>query len=238
MFSKFHFTRIFQRVTGLSPGRFLSALRIQRAKHLLAETSLNVADISALVGYNSVGTFSTRFARSIGHSPTAYRRLVGTPRDHGMGAEAFDAGSAVIRGNVRAHPGIAEQPMFVGLFADRIRAGRPVRCAILARPGPFRFERVPRGTWYLVAQTIGAGAGRPGRPDMFPGLPPVDARGPVTIHRDTAEEVVDLRPAPRPYGDPAVLLALLDAPELVQRVAPVGAGRRSVDAVGTGPLAA
>src|SRR5437870_395167 len=30
MFSKFHFTRLFQRLTGVSPGRFLSALRLQR----------------------------------------------------------------------------------------------------------------------------------------------------------------------------------------------------------------
>ena len=63
MFSKFHFTRIFQRVTGVSPGRFLSALRLQRAKQLLVSTSLNVADISLRVGYNSVGTFSSRFTR-------------------------------------------------------------------------------------------------------------------------------------------------------------------------------
>src|SRR5437660_11978338 len=32
MFSKFHFTRLFQRLTGVSPGRFLSALRLQKAK--------------------------------------------------------------------------------------------------------------------------------------------------------------------------------------------------------------
>ena len=55
MFSKFHFTRVFQRVTGVSPGRFLSAMRLQRAKDLLLTTSMNVADISVHVGYNSVG---------------------------------------------------------------------------------------------------------------------------------------------------------------------------------------
>ena len=68
MFSKFHFTRMFQRVTGVSPGRFLSALRLQRAKELLVSTPMNVADISVTVGYNSVGTFSSRFSRSVGMS--------------------------------------------------------------------------------------------------------------------------------------------------------------------------
>src|SRR5436305_4511192 len=77
LFSKFHFTRLFQRLTGVSPGRFLSALRLQRAKQLLVSTSMNVADISVYVGYNSVGTFSSRFSRSVGMSPTAYRRCAG-----------------------------------------------------------------------------------------------------------------------------------------------------------------
>lgn len=75
MFSKFHFTRIFQRVTGISPGRFLSAIRLQEAKRLLTTTRLNVTDISLRVGYNSVGTFSTRFTKSVGLPPTTYRRM-------------------------------------------------------------------------------------------------------------------------------------------------------------------
>ncbi|MFD0592037.1 helix-turn-helix domain-containing protein [Catellatospora coxensis] len=86
MFSKFHFSRMFQRVTGLSPGRFLSALRLQQAKQLLVTTSFNVSDISLRVGYTSVGTFSTRFTRSVGLSPTIYRRRHGiTPRSRPVG---------------------------------------------------------------------------------------------------------------------------------------------------------
>src|SRR5918992_4039442 len=83
MFSKFHFARIFQRTTGVSPGRFLSAVRLQEAKKLLLSTSLSVADISHQVGYSSVGTFSSRFKRSVGLSPTVYRELGGpTPPNH------------------------------------------------------------------------------------------------------------------------------------------------------------
>src|SRR3954468_23765148 len=77
-FSKFHFTRVFQRVTGVSPGRFLSAMRLEEAKRLLLSTTLTVADISHRVGYNSVGTFSSRFRNSVGVSPTTYRQLGGT----------------------------------------------------------------------------------------------------------------------------------------------------------------
>jgi transcriptional regulator GlxA family with amidase domain len=77
LFSRFHFTRVFRQVTGLPPGQFLSALRLERAKQLLTSTSMNVVDISVQVGYSSVGTFSTRFNRSVGMSPTNYRRCFG-----------------------------------------------------------------------------------------------------------------------------------------------------------------
>src|SRR5690348_15734069 len=77
MLSKFHFTRLFQKATGVSPGRFLSAMRLQEAKHLLVTTSMNVAEISYQVGYTSVGTFTTRFRESVGISPTHYRRRRG-----------------------------------------------------------------------------------------------------------------------------------------------------------------
>lgn len=74
LFSKFHFTRVFQRVTGMSPGRYLSAMRLAEAKKLLRSTDLKVIDITYAVGYSSVGTFSTRFASEVGVSPSEYRR--------------------------------------------------------------------------------------------------------------------------------------------------------------------
>lgn len=74
MVSKFHFVRVFRRVTGVTPGRFLSAVRLQEAKSLLLATTLNVSDISAQVGYSSTGSFSQRVSASVGCSPTQYRQ--------------------------------------------------------------------------------------------------------------------------------------------------------------------
>lgn len=74
MYSKFHFSRAFLRVTGVPPRRFLSSLRLQEAMRLLDSTSLTVAEISHRVGYASVGTFGSRFQSSVGVSPTTYRR--------------------------------------------------------------------------------------------------------------------------------------------------------------------
>src|SRR5918999_867311 len=76
MYSKFHFTRMFQSAVGVPPGRFLTGVRIQEAKRLLLSTSLTVKEIAGRVGYSSVGTFSTKFKSSVGFSPTAYRAVV------------------------------------------------------------------------------------------------------------------------------------------------------------------
>src|SRR5699024_1756124 len=73
-FSKFHFSRVFQRMSGDSPGRYLTELRFERAKELLLTTDLRVIDISYEVGFASVGTFSTRFRSRTGLSPSSYRR--------------------------------------------------------------------------------------------------------------------------------------------------------------------
>lgn len=125
MFSKFHFSRIFLRATGLPPGRFLAALRLQRAKHLLISTSYNIADISLRVGYTSVGTFSTRFTRSVGLSPTMYRRQQGVTSQIET-AHAAGTATGSVRGVVHSAAQGSDEPIFAGLFRDRIPEGWPV----------------------------------------------------------------------------------------------------------------
>ena len=56
-FSPYHFNRIFRGLTGIPPIQFHYALRLERAKRLLATTDLGVTDICFEVGYNSLGTF-------------------------------------------------------------------------------------------------------------------------------------------------------------------------------------
>ncbi|MEU4216690.1 helix-turn-helix domain-containing protein [Actinoplanes sp. NPDC026623] len=76
-YSKFHFTRIFPRAPGSPPGRFLSAVRLRKAKQLLTSTSLTVTDISNMVGYTRRRHLQLRFAYSPGraaaHLPAAGR---------------------------------------------------------------------------------------------------------------------------------------------------------------------
>src|SRR6188768_50996 len=51
--SRFYFARQFRDAIGITPGRFLAAIRIHQAKCLLQSTSMRITDISFAVGYNS-----------------------------------------------------------------------------------------------------------------------------------------------------------------------------------------
>lgn len=210
LFSKFHFSRIFQRVTGVSPGRFLSAMRLQEAKRLLVSTSLTVADISLRVGYTSVGTFSSRFTRSVGMSPTTYRRLGGHIPQIPQGGSTESVG-ATIHGRVIRRPEEPDGLIFLGLFPDRIPEGRPARCVVLTRPGPYRLDNVPEGRWYVLTHAVAASPEVAVRHTFVgdQGLS-VGTLGPVTVRQNTTLTGVDVRLNPIRSLDPPVLLALLD----------------------------
>jgi AraC-like DNA-binding protein len=75
MLSPFHFNRIFREITGVSPVRYLYALRIAEAKRLVLTTRLKVIDICYQVGYNSLGSFNNRFVSLVGYSPRRIRNM-------------------------------------------------------------------------------------------------------------------------------------------------------------------
>ena len=72
--SKFHFARVFTKAYGETPRAYLTRRRIERAKDLLRAANLTITEICFLVGFGSVGSFSSRFRELVGMSPSAYRR--------------------------------------------------------------------------------------------------------------------------------------------------------------------
>ncbi|WUH89151.1 AraC family transcriptional regulator [Streptomyces sp. NBC_00433] len=210
--SKFHFLRSFRRTTGVTPGRFLSAVRLAEAKRLLLDTSLKVSDISAQVGYSSIGSFTRRFTESVGLPPTQYRQTAtAVPLPHPQRPASTSRNS--VSGYVRPwRTGRTE--VFVGLFDSPIMQGRPAVCAVLEAPGPFRLTGIPAGTWFLHAATLpepGA-AGCRTRQWRQP-VQLVDCTGPLTMRDQDAaaaerHERVILTPRPAEWFRPPVLLAL------------------------------
>lgn len=68
-----HFSRQFRRAFGEPPHQYLLTRRLERAAALLRTTDRSVAEVCLAVGLTSVGSFTSRFTRTFGLSPTAYR---------------------------------------------------------------------------------------------------------------------------------------------------------------------
>ena len=65
---------IFMDRLGVSPKDYLSSLRIERAKQLLALSTLSVGEVGASVGYEDILAFSAFFKKKTGKSPSEYRK--------------------------------------------------------------------------------------------------------------------------------------------------------------------
>lgn len=67
------FGRVFKRVYGETPHRYLQRRRIERAMTLLRQTDRPITDVAWDVGFASLGTFSRTFTSVVGCSPTEFR---------------------------------------------------------------------------------------------------------------------------------------------------------------------
>ncbi|WP_051727979.1 helix-turn-helix transcriptional regulator [Nocardia brasiliensis] len=80
--SKYHFLRAFAAVYRLTPAAYLTERRIERAQDLLRATNLTVTEVCMLVGYSSLGSFSSKFRKLVGVTPSEYQAKFadGAPR--------------------------------------------------------------------------------------------------------------------------------------------------------------
>ena len=67
--SRYHFIRAFKATTGLTPHSFVLAMRMQRARALLAATDLPVGAVARQVGYADAHSFRRAFLRHFGRAP-------------------------------------------------------------------------------------------------------------------------------------------------------------------------
>jgi len=72
--SRFHFCTAFRLAAGRTPYEWLTGLRIERARQLLADPRLRVTDIALEVGYKTPSAFTATFRKVAGVTPTAFRR--------------------------------------------------------------------------------------------------------------------------------------------------------------------
>ena len=219
--SPFHFSRIFSRATGVTPGRYLTAVRLFEAKRLLLTTSLTVSDIVCSVGYSSVGTFTSRFTRAVGMSPTQYRdpmvsellvaiaphfqRLpsLKTLRDAGQSCAVpqNDGGSVV--GRLDMPPGKTTGNVLIGVFSEAIPQCGPVAFKGMADSGSTELimNNVPPGRWHVIAVAEHNGAVGEGRSYSIATAAPIAIDGDETA-------AVNLRLRPVRPTDPPIAITL------------------------------
>ncbi|NRA39818.1 MAG: helix-turn-helix transcriptional regulator, partial [Planctomycetes bacterium] len=70
--SRFH--DCYKNLRGITPLRFLTDMRMQRARELLADSSLSIGNIASLVGHPDPTVFGRIFKREHGLTPRDYRR--------------------------------------------------------------------------------------------------------------------------------------------------------------------
>ncbi len=211
--SPFHFNRIFRSITGLPPGEFFAALRLDTAKRLLLTTSLSVTDVCFELGYTSLGTFTTRFTHLVGLAPLQLRHLAEDGASPSL--ESLDERASKARRLATVHtsglsgsisvPGPFTGLIFVGLFPKPIPQQHPVACVTLVAPGPYQIALVPDGRYYLL------GAALPWSQRALSYLLPERgllvgvAEQPVLVHGGRANTSVDLALRPLHLADPPIL---------------------------------
>ena len=74
--SPFHFLRGFKRLTRQTPHQFLIRLRVERAQQLLAESSMNLAEVALRAGFSSQSHMTSILSRETGCTPSALRMVL------------------------------------------------------------------------------------------------------------------------------------------------------------------
>jgi len=71
-----HFLRVFKLATGETPYNFLRTRRLERARQLLADNAMPLAELALECGFANQAHFTAAFSREVGISPGRYRRAV------------------------------------------------------------------------------------------------------------------------------------------------------------------
>jgi len=162
-YSPYHFTRVFKRITGISPRQYLSALRIESGKQELLQTrnpSFLVKVLPA-IGFQSLGSFHTRFKQFVGLSPKKFQSHAETLTSHmnewehrKLELPASADAPPIVRCEIIA-PSSFRGIIFAGLFPRPIPDQRPVAgTAMNQNSSSCVFTRVPPGTYYALATGI------------------------------------------------------------------------------------
>jgi len=159
-YSTYHFIRIFKEVTGISPRHYLSSLRVEHGKEMLANSpSSTILKTLLGAGFRSLGTYSTTFKNSVGLSPKGFqssiKQLYSFLNSYCFQNEKIEG---IAKPAVFCHIEVPKNfrgVVFVGLFTKPIPDRRPVvGTAVKSTTKKCLFTEVPPGKYYLLSAAI------------------------------------------------------------------------------------
>jgi AraC family transcriptional regulator len=74
--SHYHFARAFRQSFGIPPHHYHMNRRMERAKAMLESPAQTVTEVGVMLGFAETSSFTSSFRRSVGVTPTDYRRCV------------------------------------------------------------------------------------------------------------------------------------------------------------------
>ena len=74
--SKFHFTRVFKEIYGISSNDYIAQLKAQKAHQLLLNSQADLASISLELGFSELSAFTRFYKRMIGEAPSSTRNKI------------------------------------------------------------------------------------------------------------------------------------------------------------------
>ena len=74
--SPYYFALLFKESTGSPPHRYVLQRRIARAREMLAERRLSLAEIAYALGFPNQAHFTTMFRKAVGTTPGVYGQMM------------------------------------------------------------------------------------------------------------------------------------------------------------------
>ena len=78
--SRFHFSRLFRKAWGISPGRYLALLRSEQAMNLVRTGEYTVKEMARQCGFSTANYFCKVFRHNFGASPGSFKTVGFLPR--------------------------------------------------------------------------------------------------------------------------------------------------------------